>query len=572
MFMIASRLLLYCEQLASLPTAVPMAKIRPFLFIVLALAFCALLGGLYGPQVEATQAAGTGQAPEANPAPNSDAQIEMELQKFARVYSLVASHYAVPVNPTKAIYDGAIPDMLRQLDPHSSFWDPRAFEQVLENQEGRYSGVGMLIGAVDARNNQSRVVQPFEGTPAFKAGLRPYDLIMAVNGVSTVGMTTDQVATLLKGPKGTQVTISVKRVGHAHLLNFTMLRADVQHNSVDCHFDIRPGVVYIHLTGFTATSTSEIAAILRQAEAQPGGVRGVVLDLRDNPGGLLDAAQGVAGLFLHKGQVIVSDHGRNSPEHVLVATHGNGGHNYPLVVLVDSMTASAAEIVSGAIQDHDRGLIVGQTTFGKGLVQSVMRLEDGSGLALTTAHYYTPSGRLIQRPYEGVSLYDYFYVHDHKQTPLSQREVRLTDIGRTVYGGGGITPDVRLPAIKLNDFQQTMLDRAAFYEFADEFLAKHDSVPLSWTPGPATVAAFVTYMEGQHVAIAPATLAANRTWIQEQIRDRVLSSLYGTNDGYRTLMEVDPEVLKAVSLLPQAQALETKALKVLHARLAAERR
>ncbi len=548
-----------------------MAKIRTFLLIVLAVAICAILGGWYGPRVEATQAAGRAGAAAKPPAPNSDAQIEMELRKFARVYSVVASDYAVPVDPTKAIYDGAIPDMLRQLDPHSSFWDPKAFEQVLENQEGRYSGVGMLIGAVDARNNQSRVVQPFEGTPAFKAGLRPYDLIMAVNGVSTVGKTTDQVATLLKGPKGTKVTIEVKRVGHVHLLKFSMIRADVQHNSVDCHFEIEPGVVYIHLTGFTATSTSEISDILRHAEAQPGGVRGVVLDLRDNPGGLLDQAQGVAGLFLHKGQVIVSDHGRNSPEHVLVATHGNGGHTYPLVVLVDNMTASAAEIVSGAIQDHDRGLIVGQTTFGKGLVQSVMRLEDGSGLALTTAHYYTPSGRLIQRPYEGVSLYDYFYVHDHKQTPLSQREVRMTDIGRTVYGGGGITPDVHLPAVKLNAFQQMTLDRAAFYEFADEFLAKQDTVPLSWKPDAATVAEFVAYLASQHVVIAPATLQANRTWIEQMIRDRVLSSLYGTDDGYKTLMQVDPEVLKAVSLLPQAEALEVKAQKVLDARIAASK-
>jgi carboxyl-terminal processing protease len=548
-----------------------MAKVRPWLLILLAVAVCAILGGLVGPQVAATQAAERGQATTtaAAPAPNSDAQIEMELQKFARVYSLVARDYAVPVDPTKTIYDGAIPDMLRQLDPHSSFWDPKAFEQVLENQEGRYSGVGMLISAVDARNNQARVAQPFEGTPAFKAGLRPYDLIMAVNGVSTVGMSTDQVATLLKGPKGTKVTISVKRVGHAHLLNFSMIRADVQHNSVDCDFELEPGVVYIHLTGFTATSTSEISAILRHAEAQPGGIRGVILDLRDNPGGLLDQAQGVAGLFLHRGQVIVSDHGRNSPQHVLVATHGNGGHNYPLVVLVDNMTASAAEIVSGAIQDHDRGLIVGQTTFGKGLVQSVMRLEDGSGLALTTAHYYTPSGRLIQRPYEGVSLYDYFYVHDHKQTPLSQREVRMTDIGRTVYGGGGITPDVRLPAMKLNDFQQMMIDRAAFYEFADEFLAKRASVPLSWKPDAGTVSEFVAYMAGQHVAIAPATLNANLDWVKQQIRYRILTSLYGTNDGFRTVMKRDPEVLKAESLLPQARALETKALAVLHARIAA---
>lgn len=548
-----------------------MAKIRTPLFILLVLVVCAVLGGLYGPQVlasRAPQAAFTSAATDAATSPDSDVQIQEDLKKFARVYHLVESNYAAPLDPNLAIYDGAIPGMLRQLDPHSNFWDPKAFAQMIENQEGRYSGVGMLISAVDARNNQSRVVQPFEGTPAFNAGLRPYDLIMAVNGTNTVGMTTDQVATLLKGPSGTKVTIAVKRVGHPNLLSFTMMRADVQHNSVDSHFQVEPGVAYIHLTGFTETTTSEMANILNDV-AEHGGIRGVVLDLRDNPGGLLNQAQGVADLFLAKNQVIVSDHGRSSPEHVLTAMHGNGGHDFPLVVLVDNMTASAAEIVSGSVQDHDRGLIVGQTTFGKGLVQTVMRLDDGTGLALTTAHYYTPSGRLIQRPYEGVSLYDYFYVHDHKQTPLSQREVKMTDTGRTVYGGGGITPDVQLPPVRLNDFQQMMLDRTAFYEFADEFLSKHESVPQGWKPDQATLNDFMAFLAGQHVELKPADIAANADWLKQQIRFRVISSLYGLNDGWKTLMEVDPEVAKAVSLLPQAKALEIHARQVLLARQAA---
>lgn len=531
------------------------------------LAVCALLGGLYGPDLEATHAAGQAVA-ENNAAPDAagtDAEIHADLDEFARVYDLVDTNYAAPVDPSVAVYDGAIPGMLRQLDPHSNFWSPKDFARMLENQEGRYSGIGMLIGAVDARNTQSRVVQPFEGTPAFKAGLRPWDLIMAVDGKSTVGMTTDDVATLLKGPKGTTVTVSVQRVGHPELLNFTLTRDNVQHNSVESNYEIAPGVEYIFLTGFTETSTSEIAAILDRMEAQ-GGVQGVVLDLRDNPGGLLNQAQGIADLFLTKDQVIVSDHGRNSPEHVMTATRGNGGHDFPLVVLVDNMTASAAEIVSGAMQDHDRGLIVGQTTFGKGLVQTVMPLDDGTGLALTTAHYYTPSGRLIQRPYEGVSLYDYFFVHNQKQTPLNQREVKMTDTGRTVYGGGGITPDVILPAVVLNDFQQMMLDRTAFYEFADEYLGHHDSVPQNWTVDDATLQQFVGFLASQHVALKPADVAANATWLKQQIRFRIISSLYGLDDGWKTLMEADPEVAKAVTLLPQAKALEAHARQVLLAR------
>lgn len=541
-----------------------MSKSRSFLLLALVLVISALVGGFYGRQSEAA----TTVSADAGTNDNSDIAIQSDLREFARVYNAVEENYATTLDANAAIYDGAIPGMLRQLDPHSSFWDPKAFAQVLQNQQGRYSGVGMLIGAVDARNTQSRVVQPFEGTPAFKAGLRPWDLIMAVNDKSTVGLSTSEVADMLLGPRGTTVTVSVQRVGHPKLLNFTMIRADVQHNSVDSHFQIDPGVAYIHLTGFTETSTSEMANILDRLEQQ-GGIKGVVLDLRDNPGGLLNQAQGIADLFLAKDQVIVSDHGRNSPEHVLTAMRGNGGHDFPLVVLVDNMTASAAEIVSGAVQDHDRGLIVGQTTFGKGLVQSVMRLDDGTGLALTTAHYYTPSGRLIQRPYEGVSLYDYFYEHNLHSTPLNQREVKMTDLGRTVYGGGGITPDVILPPIALNNFQQSLLDRSAFFEYADQYLSQHDSVPQSWTPTDATVDDFVAYFAAKHVVLAPADVAANRTWLKQQIRFRTISSLYGLDAGLKTIMEQDPEVQKAVSLLPQAAALETRAQKVLIARQSA---
>lgn len=550
-----------------------MFKLRPFLILLLVLAVCALVGGLYGPRMASASApdqAGSGSSAVSLPGDDPDALIQADLRQFARVYSVVASNYAVPVSPASAIYDGAIPGMLRQLDPHSNFWDPQAFARVLEDQEGRYSGVGMLIGPVDARDNQARVVQPFEGTPAFKAGLRPFDLIMAVDGKSTVGFTTADVATLLKGPKGTTVNIAVRRVGHPDLLTFHIVRDDVQHNSVESHFQVEPGVAYIYLTGFTETSTDEIAAILDQMAAN-GGVHGVILDLRGNPGGLLVQAQGIADLFLAKDQVIVSDHGRNSPEGVLTATRGNGGHDFPMVILVDNMTASAAEIVSGAVQDHDRGLIVGQTTFGKGLVQTVMPLDDGTGLALTTAHYYTPSGRLIQRPYEGVSLYDYFFVHNQKQTPLAQREVKLTDTGRTVYGGGGITPDVILPPVQLNDFQQMLMDRTAFYEFADEFLSQHDSVPQGWIASDAALQQFVAFLASQGVALKPADVAANATWLKQQIRYRIISSLYGSNDGWKTLMQSDPEVAKAMTLLPQAKALELHARQVLIARQGAGR-
>src|ERR1700716_302090 len=224
----------------------------------------------------------------------------------------------------------------------------------------------------------------------------------------------------------------------------------------------------MHVTGFNETTEHEVSDALDQF----GDLKGLILDLRGNPGGLLNEGVGVADKFLKKGQVIVSHHGRASTEKRYYATHGNGGKDYPLVVLVNRGTASPAEIVSGAIQDHDRGLIVGETTFGKGLVQTVYNIAENTGLALTTARYYTPSMRLIQRDYANVSLYDYYYNRD-KEESVANHEVKLTDSGRTVYGGGGITPDVKLPAGKINKLQDTLLQHYAFFNFAKHYIVAH---------------------------------------------------------------------------------------------------
>src|ERR1700716_3653056 len=224
----------------------------------------------------------------------------------------------------------------------------------------------------------------------------------------------------------------------------------------------------MHVTGFNETTEHEVSDALDQF----GDLKGLILDLRGNPGGLLSEGVGGADKILKKGQGIVSHHGRASAEKRYVAQHGNGGKDYPLVVLVNRLTASAAEIVSGAIQDHDRGLIVGEVTFGKGLVQTVYPLSENTGLALTTAHYYTPSGRLIQRDYSNISLYDYYYNREAEENNANH-EVKLTDGGRTVYGGGGILPDVKLPAVKSNKLQDTLLQHYAFFNFAKHYIVAH---------------------------------------------------------------------------------------------------
>src|SRR6202022_1666390 len=258
----------------------------------------------------------------------------------------------------------------------------------------------------------------------------------------------------------TIVKITVTREGYTDPLIFTVTRDEIPRHSVDIAFMFKPGVGYIRLSGFNETTDREIADALKMLGAN--SLDGLILDMRGNPGGLLNEAVAVGDMFLEKNQLIVSHHGRASTERRYYAIRGNQGDNVPLVILVNGNSASATEIVSGAVQDHDRGLIVGETTFGKGLVQTVTPLSENTGLALTTARYYTPSGRLIQRDYKNVTLYDYHYNPQPPRAP----EVKLTDSGRQVYGGGGITPDVVAPVAKPGDFQDVLLRRGVFYPFA----------------------------------------------------------------------------------------------------------
>jgi len=481
-----------------------------------------------------------------------DGEVRDSLRSFSDVYRVVQENYAEPVSPDKAIYNGAIPGMLRVLDPHSNFFDPKSYAALREEQRGKYYGVGMQVGP---RNNKVIVIAPFAGAPAYRVGIRPGDIIIAVDGKQTDNMSTSDVAELLKGPKGTSVKITVLREGSEKPLDFTVIRDEIPRYSVDVHFLIRPGIGYIHISGFQETTDKEV----REALDQFGDLHGLILDLRQNPGGLLSEGVGVADQFLKKGQVIVSHHGRASAEKVYKATHGNGGKDYPIVVLVNRGTASAAEIVAGAIQDHDRGLIAGETTFGKGLVQTVYPLSENTGLALTTAKYYTPSGRLIQRDYNGVSLYDYYYNdRDNADAPIANHEVRVTDSGRTVYGGGGITPDVKIPNPKTNKFQDMLLEKYAFFNFSKHYVINHQ-VSRQFEVDDAVMQEFRKFLDEQKVAFTEADLAENSDWIRSNIKAELFINEFGQQEGMKVHAENDPEVQKALDLLPQAKQLADNA-------------
>ena len=486
--------------------------------------------------------------------PSSDSDVKDSLKQFTDVYSVIEDNYAEPVNPDKAIYNGAIPGMLHALDPHSNFFDPKSYALMREDQRGKYYGVGMTVGP---RNNKVIVIFPFTGTPAYKAGIHPGDVIIAVDGKSTENMSTGDVADLLKGPKGTTVHISISREGVEKPMEFTLIRDEIPRYSVDVHFLIKPGIGYLHVTGFNETTEEEVSKALDEF----GDLKGLILDLRGNPGGLLSEGVGVADKFLKKGQVIVSHHGRASAEKRYVAQHGNGGKDYPLVVLVNRLTASAAEIVSGAIQDHDRGLIAGEVTFGKGLVQTVYPLSENTGLALTTAHYYTPSGRLIQRDYSNISLYDYYYNREPESGSNVNREVKLTDSGRTVYGGGGITPDVVIPPVKGNHFQDTLLQHYAFFNYAKRYVVSHHPTK-SFEVDDAVMQEFRKSLDEANVPYTQADLVDNADWIKSNIKAEIFVDAFGQDEGLKVRAEADPEIIKGLELLPQAKALADNAKKI----------
>jgi carboxyl-terminal processing protease len=420
-------------------------------------------------------------------------------------------------------------------------------------QRAQYFGVGMLI-SVD--NNNTVAYEPFPGSPAQLVGIRRGDVIAAVDGVNALGMKSDKVADMLRGPRGTQVRVTVQRPGVSDPITFVVTRGEIQTSKVDAYW-LQPGVAFLGITSFEAQNVSKDveAALAKLGESK---VTGMVLDLRNNPGGLVNEAVSVVGRFLRDGQVVVSDHGRAAPERVYHAKAQAQAQDYPMVVMVNRGSASASEIVSGALQDHDRAWLIGEGTFGKGLVQAQFPLSEGAALLLTIAHYYTPSGRLIQRDYNNRSFFDYYYSPRKNETP-SETDVKATDTGRKVYGGGGITPDDKYVPPASNRFQARVfgLTNEKLFHFGSLYFgAAQPQLPSpTWVPDADTIERFKTYLKTQQVSFTDEEFAANRQWISDQLRLELLERAYDKNTAVRAIMHDDPEVRKAIESLPKAQAL-----------------
>jgi carboxyl-terminal processing protease len=509
--------------------------------VLLVIAACSLIGGAVGPHIGSAAAASDKEA------------VKDYSHDLKAVLEIVQQNLAEQTDWDRAIYIGAIPAMLHSLDPHSQFFDPDAFRRLREEQRGHYAGVGMLIRQFRGR---TIVDQPFPDTPAFRGGVRPNDIIDKVDGATTEGMNVSEVAQAVKGPEGTAVRISLVRKGASEPIEVELVRAEVHRPSIPNAFFIDNSVGYVKIDTFNENTDAELDEALEQFDAN--GLRGLVLDLRGNNGGLLSAGVHVADRFLDRGQTIVSHRGRASRERIYSTRQGNGGRRYPMVVLVDCQSASASEIVAGALQDHDRALIVGTNTFGKGLVQSVFNLPETTGLVLTTARYYTPTGRLIQRPYDNRSLAEYYADPCRGGFRPTHEDARLTDNGRPVFGGGGIAPDIELPPATLDDFQQRLLWERVFEGYAEQFRRANPEAVETWRAGAAEFEDLRQYLVADNIPFTAEDLERHHDYILRMITRHVFAAWRDIYAGSQVDARLDPAVRRALELLPQASTLLRK--------------
>ena len=494
------------------------------------------------------------------------------MARYAIYQAAVAAareQYAEVVDDAQLVY-GSIDGMLHTLDPHSNFLSPRDYTRMREQQTGTYKGIGITIVAADGAITVTKL---FENSPAYRAGIRRNDVLARVGKEDTKGWDTQDVVDRVRGPKGTTVDISIRRPGVTQLIDLTVERDDIKITTVTAAFMAAPGTGYVRLQDFSDTSNDELGAALTKLKA--AGMERMILDLRDNLGGPLDQAIAVSSRFLKRGQLVVYTRGRVRGADEDYHAEDAGTTDMPLVVLVNRRSASASEIVTGAMQDHDRGLVVGETTFGKALVQGVYRISENAALALTTGRYYTPSGRLIQRPWDsGFDEYVTYELRDQTGSrPHEAAELKYTDGGRKVYGGGGIEPDRFVAGstegFNPQRFSRALKDRGAFIPFAERFTREGDSragarsaakykVAAGWVVTDAMLDEFKQFVTSQRVRIDEAAFKADAMFLKAMIKFEVDTDLFGIEEARKNLVKADPQAQAALGYFDEARQLIAK--------------
>ena len=514
----------------------------------------------------------------------NEATAEVE-KDFAEALTIIQENY---VDGNKldynAVFKSSIIGMLRSLDPHSNYYDREEFDELKTDQRSEYYGIGASIGnQTIGDQTDTYILATFENSPASRAGLRFGDRIINVDGVEMRGKGSLEVRDKIRGPRGSQVKVTVERAASNKPETVEITRDAVPQPSIPDAYMLKPGVGYIAMTnGFNYTTTDELQEKLEALQAQ--GMTSLVLDLRGNPGGFLDQAIRVSDKFLRRGQLILTQKGRNGLGDAEYKARNLAPNQTPLVILVNSGSASASEIVAGAMQDHDRALIVGQNSFGKGLVQGIFPLDYGAGLTLTTAKYFTPSGRLIQRDYSNGGFYDYYTRGgsinlENKEEPRKPTgpESR-TDTGRPVYSGGGIMPDEMVKARTLGAPQLRLLNPLFFFtrELVNGRIPGFDAYKVTRgvadynhkvqpTDYPVTETLYKAFK--QYVASQPTwktlvpQLDRQRSFIEVQMRFNLITAAYGRVAADQVLIYDDPQVAKAIEVMPRAKELAMTALR-----------
>lgn len=513
------------------------------------LAVGTIAGGFFGGQVDA----------------DSD-KPEDQFWTFGRVLALVEDEF-VGETDSKELVNNAIRGMLQQLDPHSNYLDEEAFAEMRDEQRGKFSGLGIQINK-RGPDYPLTIIAPIDGTPADRAGLRSGDVISEINGEPTLELTVNGAVRRLKGPKGTSVTITIDRPGPTEPFEVTIERDDIPVESIRVAHMLDGDIGLIRVANFTSTTANELdKAIMRLREQ---GMTKLLLDLRGNPGGLLDQAVQVAERFIPSGKLIVYTRGRiRGSKADYVAKRGVERWEQPLVLLVDGSSASASEIVAGAVQDHDRGLIVGKTTFGKGLVQRVIPLQQGGGaLAVTTAKYFTPKGRLIQRDYSDFEQYymtrsDVGVGEDGEVIPdPGNQEVFLTESGRKMYGGGGIRPDYIVenpdpPVLIYRLFRENLL-----FDFSVRYASEHEDLERGFEIDEAILEGFRDFLATRDFEYKAAEYEEAVEFFSVRIKAQIGRLRWGAEEESRILAESDPQVQQALKVFGEAAELHGRVLRL----------
>jgi carboxyl-terminal processing protease len=490
--------------------------------------------------------------------------VTAQAMRFTTIFGIIEQHHVDPVDPDHAIFDGGIRGMLAALDPFCAFLDRDQFELLKEQARGEALGFGSILYVMPGK---VLILQTAQGSPSWRAGLGPGDEITEINGQRVSHLDLQSLVTLLKGSRARPVRLGVIHPGRVVAEDFNLNPAEVALPSVDKVFLWSPEIAYLHVSSFEGKTPQEVAAALDRLGTPH--LKGLLLDLRDNHGGMVDAAVGVASLFLQPNELVLTSRGRATPQKVYRTSQPSRHYDLPVVVLVNGNTASAAEVLAAALQEHDRAIIAGEPTYGKGVVQSVTELSEQTGLALTSGQYFTPSGRSIQRPLPGTALT--FASLDQPSRPgektsevaagadssqpaqASPGATRAfhTDNGRTVTAGGGITPDVTIPGRTLDPWLALLTQRGYLTSYAEEYLTTHGKVPESFEPPPEMLADLKVALEHERIRVPDEYWANDQDYLKLRLKVELANLVFGLARGDEIDTKGDPQAQEAAGLFPR---------------------